>query len=136
MIYDLKTQNLLKRIILPYPWVYALEFSPDGNILAVICKFYIIIYKLPDFMEVMRFQGSCGDDDKQTLAFSPNGDYLAVGCKQKILVFDVDNKFNEIKNINFSQESVLSVKYSPDGTTLSCGGEDKYINLYDAKNNY
>lgn len=68
--------------------------------------------------------------------FSADGKYLATGCNRAAIIFDVKTgqKVTVLQDDTASAEGDLyirSVVFSPDGTKLATGAEDKQIRIWD-----
>ena len=77
------------------------------------------------------------------LAISPDGKDLAVGCHNgNLYIYDANTLKNKYKKKEKTQISIEEMKYSPDGTYLATGGEDKskdtyhHVYIYDVGQKY
>jgi WD40 repeat protein len=102
--------------------VGALAFSPDGKQLATAGHDRVVrLWEVSSGKETAKFEGLkhmlCG------VAFSPDGDKLAAGDVQStIRIWDVKNQQMLQEMDMKSGTEVLSLAFSPDGSTLACAG--------------
>ena len=117
----------------------AVAFSPDGQRLAVASGIGVWLYDVATSRELALFTGHTGDVG--TVAFSPNGTMLASGSyihtgsrdSGTLNLWDVATGENIATLGGYNRtwrESVQSVAFSPDGTTLASGSHGD-INLWD-----
>lgn len=113
--------------------VGALEFSPDGGMLATAS------------FERNRFEGAVGlwdwrderlvrsiDLFSQGIAFSPDGRHLATAeTSGTARVWDVDTG-RSVAAAQRQSGILYAVAYSPDGQTVATAGADRTIHLWDA----
>ena len=109
-------------------WVHSMSFSPDGTTLASgdsggTVKLWDVVTKENIFtFEDARSIGS--------VVFSPAGTLLAAGTYRVIKLWDVSTRAN-IATLEGHTDWVLSVSFSPDGTTLASGSWDRTVKLWD-----
>ena len=67
-----------------------------------------------------------------SLDFSTDGKILAADCQNKVIIWDV-NGFNVLAELDTHDDSVTSVKFSPDGSMLATAANDGKIRIWSAK---
>ena len=108
-------------------FVHTIVFSPDGNTLASASHGAIRLWDTGTQRLLKTFRLS---DDVGSLAFSTNGNTLAIGGHGKIRLFD--RRTGDLRaNLEGHNDTVHSVKFSPDGMTLASGSADGTILLWD-----
>ncbi len=108
------------------PVVTAVEFSPDGSLLAVSGYHEVLLYKGDGTALVARLVGLA--ERIQSLAFSPDGKLLAVaggspGRFGEVQVWDVAKRRLKLSHIA-TPDTVYGVSWSPDGTKIAFGCGD------------
>lgn len=119
--------------------VHDLEFSPDGEVLAIAVSAgfggYAVLYDIRDPMDPRRL-GSALDpiDFGNALAFSPDGRTLAFAGVPGALLFDVAEPAGaELRGTILGDTgSFASLAFSPDGQVLAVGTDDDFaVTLWD-----
>jgi eukaryotic-like serine/threonine-protein kinase len=64
------------------------------------------------------------------LAFSPDGRHFAMAADRDIAVFEVESG-HLVRLIDGHAEAVLSLAYSPDGSRLASGSDDRSVRIWD-----
>jgi len=131
-IYDFNTLKLQKQLD-TRSWVSAVEFSPDGKLIAVGDRDGLIrLWETDRWQEIAIYSGHrMGILD---LAFSPDGTRLAsVAMDNTLIQWEIGSDENTMP-ISTSVSTVTCVVYSQDGSTIGTGGNDFKINLWGAKN--
>jgi WD40 repeat protein len=111
--------------------VYSVEFSPDGNRIAVVGKNKTVrIWDMAtDFGNPImerNVEGVC------SVAFSPDGHRIATGTyDNSVQIWDATVSF-EVLNMKGHKDYVLSVAFSPDGSRIVSGSHDSTIIIWDA----
>lgn len=117
------------------PVVTAIEFSPDGTLLAVSGYHEVLLHKADGSELVARLVGL--SERIESLAFSPDGKFLAVtgGSPARfgeVQIWDVaERKLLLSKSITF--DTLYGASWSPDGTKLAFGCGDNTLRAIDVK---
>ena len=105
----------------------ALEFSPNGRIIASGYFTSVYLWNVETQQEIVRFSH---EDFVNSISFSPNGNLLASGSRDNIIkLWNVTTGQNIATFTHKS--SVYSVEFSPDGKTLASASYDSTIKLWD-----
>lgn len=120
--------------------LWSVDFSPDGNLLAVGSgdgSIYLWdvdkrepLGQLPD---AGRDKSGAGHDkDVWSVAFNHDGSRIASGSGDgTIILWDVEAR-REAKRLVGHKDEIWSLAFSPDGSTLVSGGRDDAVILWDA----
>jgi len=113
----------------PIP-VLSLAFNPAGNELASSGYHEVLIWDVADARLVRRIRSL--PQRIQALEYSPDGKLLAIasgtpGRIGQAYLAEGDN----LRPLHTSPDVVLTVAFSPDGTTIATGGADNAIRLFD-----
>ncbi|MBX7167505.1 MAG: hypothetical protein K1X74_14340 [Pirellulales bacterium] len=116
------------------PVITAIDFSPDGTLLAVSGYHEVLLHKADGSELVARLVGLAVRIE--SLAFSPDGTRLAVsggspGRFGEIQIWDVAKR--ELQHsVQVTFDSVYGVSWSPDGTKIAFGCGDNTLRALDA----
>jgi len=111
--------------------VYALDFSPDGRILASGAFDDTVILWDTQTKQPLGRPLEGHDDWVYSVVFSPDGKYLVSGsADDKIIVWDAASR-KQLTQLNGHTDKVFSLAFSPDGKTLVSGGRDKALIFWD-----
>jgi len=135
LVWNTADGSLVRRISNVAERIYDLEFSADGNSLAVAAG-------TPGQLgELKLFSAANGSllrtlvrsrDAVFALSFSPNGQQLAcAGADRSIYVVNVSTG-EEATHIEDHADWVMDVNWSPDGTRLVSSSRDKTCKVFDA----
>ncbi|HKQ37463.1 MAG TPA: c-type cytochrome domain-containing protein [Verrucomicrobiae bacterium] len=113
----------------PIP-VLALAFNPAGSELASSGYHEVLIWDVADLRLIRRIRSL--PQRIQALEYSPDGKLLAIasgtpGRIGQAYLAEGDN----LRPLHTSPDVVLTVAFSPDGTTLATGGADNAIRLFE-----
>ena len=117
------------------PVITALDFSPDGTLLAVAGFHEVLLWKGDGSEVVARLIGLA--ERIESLRFSPDGTLLAVtggqpGRMGEVQVWDVAKRKLAL-SVPVTYDTVYGASWSPDGTKIAFGGADKSVRAIDAK---
>ena len=143
MLWDMKTRQPLKKLSGHLNSLTNVAFSPDGRILASGSEDTTIILWDVEKGQAIGQPLSGHSRIVRSVAFNPDGKTLASGGDDgKIILWDVQTRdiVGELQieyidpglNIKVSSP-VLSVAFSPDGSTLASGDYGKHVTLWDVK---
>lgn len=132
-----KPQTIWNALEIESDVVTAMDFSPDGTMLAVaVLGKTVHVYDVSTGQQTQKLKGHKGwwiFGSVHSIAFSPNGKILATGGADKtIRLWDVAQG-NQIALLKGHTDEVTSLAFSPDGTTLISGSWDKTVRLWDVQ---
>lgn len=115
------------------PVVTALEYSPDGSLLAVSGFHEILLYKPDGSALVARLVGL--SERIQSLQFSPDGKMLAAaggspGRFGEIQVWEMEKKTLKLSHV-VSSDTLYGVSWSPDNSKVAFGCPDNTLRAID-----
>ncbi|MFQ3593112.1 MAG: c-type cytochrome domain-containing protein [Gemmataceae bacterium] len=116
------------------PLITALDFSPDGQLLAVSGFHEVLLHKADGSGLVGRLIGL--SERVQSLAFSPDGKSLAVaggspGRFGEVQVWDVQRRKLRF-SVSVTYDTLYGVSWSPDGTKIAFGCADNSLRAIDS----
>ncbi|HYE59404.1 MAG TPA: c-type cytochrome domain-containing protein, partial [Rhodothermales bacterium] len=117
------------------PVLTALDFSPDGQLLAVAGFHEVLLWKGDGSERVARLVGL--SERVQHVRFSPDGKLLAVagglpGRSGEVQIWDVEKK-ELLSSVPVTYDTIYGVSWSPDGKRVAFGGADFTVRAIDAK---
>ncbi|MBL8792658.1 MAG: DUF1553 domain-containing protein [Planctomycetia bacterium] len=117
------------------PVIAALDYSPDGKLLAVAGFHEVLLVDTETDKLTARLIGLA--ERIQTVRFSPDGKFLAVagglpGRMGEIQVWDAA-KARLLLSAPYTGDSLFGVSWSPDGSKLGFGCTDNTVRAIDAK---
>jgi WD40 repeat protein/mono/diheme cytochrome c family protein len=117
------------------PVISALDFSPDGTLLAVAGFHEVLLWKADGSELVARLIGL--SERIESLRFSPDGTKLAVtgglpGRMGEVQVWDVAKKKLGM-SVPVTFDTVYGVSWSPDASKIAFGCADNSVRAIDAK---
>jgi WD40 repeat protein/mono/diheme cytochrome c family protein len=116
------------------PVIGALEYSPDGSLLAVAGFHEVLLWKADGSELVARLVGL--SERVESLAFSPDGTKLAVtggrpGRVGEVQVWDVAAR-KLLLSVPVTYDTVYGASWSPDGSKIAFGCADNSLRAIDA----
>jgi WD40 repeat protein/mono/diheme cytochrome c family protein len=117
------------------PVITALDYAPDGSVLAVAGYHEVLLHKPDGSGLVGRLIGL--SERVQSVAFSPDGKSLAVTggdpCRfGEVQIWDVAKKSLKL-SIPITYDTVYGASWSPDGSKIAFGCADNTVRAIDAK---
>jgi WD40 repeat protein len=117
------------------PVLSALDYSPDGTLLAVSGYHEVLLHKADGSGLVGRLVGL--SERVQSLAFSPDGKWLAVAAGSparlgEIQIWSVADRKLAL-SVPMTYDTLYGVSWSPDGTRLAFGCADNTVRAIEAK---
>ena len=111
------------------PIITALDFSPDGSLIAVSGFHEVLLHRSDGDGLVARLIGVA--ERIQSLRFSPDGRLLAVAGGQparmgEVQIWDVESRQLKL-SVPVGPDTVYGVNWSPDGRLVSFGCPDKTV---------
>ena len=109
--------------------VLALEYSPDGTVLAAATTNGTVrLYETAGYTLVGNLTAHA--EGVRSVSFHPSGALLASGSEDdKVVVWDVANQ-TELLNYTHASGNVLRVRFSPNGTLLATASADGHLRVY------
>jgi WD40 repeat protein len=119
----------------PLPVITALDYSPDGKLLAIPGYHEVLLYQAEGQSLVGRLIGL--SERIQSVAFSPDGKSLAVTggdpCRfGEVQVWDVPRQQLKL-SVPVTFDTLYGASWSPDGTKLAFGCADNTLRAIDVK---
>lgn len=111
--------------------IYGMEFSPDGEYIAVghHIRGIFALWNVSTGELVRRFPGARGAGT--AIAFSQDGRLVATGSiNDQIMVWETKTG-KAVSTMNGHQRPIMSIAFSPDGTRLVSSGHDRKVKLWD-----
>jgi WD40 repeat protein len=117
------------------PVIAAIDFSPDGSLLALAGFHEVLLWKADGSEIVARLIGL--SERIESLRFSPDGKQLAVtgglpGRMGEVQVWDVAKR-KLILSVPVTFDTVYGASWSPDGTKIALGCADNSLRAINAK---
>ncbi len=116
-------------------WIMDIEFSPDGEQIAVATTIGIWIYNSHTGEVENQFEGFMGNAN--AISYSPDGHQLAAAHQDLTIRIWEPNKKNQKEQITAlrgHQQIIHDIIYSSDGKKLASASADKSIRLWDIVN--
>lgn len=117
------------------PIVTSIDFSPDGNLLAVAGFHEVLLHNADGSALVERLVGL--SERIESLAFSPDGKRLAVtgGLPERtgeLQVWSIDDLELQL-SIPLTYDTLYGASWSPDGRLIAVGCTDSTVRAFDSK---
>ncbi len=117
------------------PVITALDYSPDGQLLAVSGFHEVLLWKADGSELVARLVGLA--ERIESIRFSPDGQRLAVtgGLPSRmgeVQVWDVAKR-QLVLSVSVTFDTIYGVSWSPDGSKLAFASSDKGVRAIDSK---
>ena len=129
-LWDVATGKLVRSIPNTGEITYALDFSPDGKILASGDYDNLVrLYDPKTGAELLPRRGH--QDHIQTVAYSPDGTVIASSGFDGALKFWRWQSDQAVQSYHDSDQALNSIAFSPDGKLLATGGGDGQVRIYD-----
>ena len=117
------------------PVITSIDWSPDGELLAVAGYHEVLLHKADGTGLVARLVGLA--ERIESVRFSPDGKKLAVtggrpGRSGEVQIWDVAEK-KLVLSVPVTYDSLFGVSWSPDGKRVAFGCTDKSVRAIDAK---
>lgn len=118
------------------PVITAMDFSPDGQLLAVSAYHEVILHKADGSETVARLIGL--SERIESIAFSPDGKLLAVAAGSpgrfgEIQIWDIAKKKLTL-SVPTTFDTLYGVSWSPDGSKIAFGCADNSVRAIDSSN--
>jgi WD40 repeat protein len=131
---DLKDDKGMSLAMAHLDVVQALQFSPDGKLLASGGFQEVVLWDAKGGTIVKKLTGMA--DRVVALDYSPDGKWLAVGGGAptgdgEVKVFDVATGSLVIELKTPHSDTVFGVRFSPDGKQLATCSADKFVKLFE-----
>ncbi|KAJ5618518.1 NACHT and WD40 domain protein [Penicillium herquei] len=128
ILWDTATGEQLQKVKYVSSWRASIAFSPDGLVLASVCRKIIILWEMVSMKELQRL--SYGNFMFQTLSFSPDGKTLASGTMDGPIIL-WSTTINESQILHGHSGVVTSFSFSPSEQILASGSFDTKVILWD-----
>ncbi len=117
------------------PVITAIDFSPDGRLLAIGGFHEVLLFRADGSERVARLVGL--SERIQSLRFSPDGKQLAVtgglpGRAGEVQIWDVATRKLAV-SVPVTFDTIFGVSWSPDSTKIAFGCSDNSVRAIDAK---
>jgi WD40 repeat protein len=117
------------------PLVTSLDFSADGNYLAVSGFHEVLLYQAADQQLIARLIGL--SERIESVAFSPDSKQLAVtgglpGRMGEVQIWDVEKRSLSL-SVPITYDTLYGASWSPDGSIVAFGAADNTVRAINAK---
>jgi WD40 repeat protein/mono/diheme cytochrome c family protein len=117
------------------PIITSLDFSPNGELLAIAGFHEVILYRADGYESIARLVGL--SERIESVRFSPDGKSLAVtgglpGRMGEVQIWDVEKRKLKL-SVPVTFDTLYGAAWSPDGTKISFGCSDNSVRAIEAK---
>ena len=113
-----------------FNYVWSLDYSPDGSIIAQSNRETGVISLISTENKSLNGTLQCSDDDVLSVSFSHDGNLLAAGLSTgDIEIWDMQNR-SLIKTLKGASDATRHLAFSPDDSILASGSDDKTVRLW------
>ncbi len=124
LILDAKEGAPIKVLNLGKGWVEHLNWSPDGQFLAVVFSRHVYVF---DADGIEQWRSDEHPSTVSAIAWSKSNE-LATACYGRVTFFDVIN--DHVNQTLEWQGSLVSMVLSPDGDVVACGSQDNSVHFW------
>jgi WD40 repeat protein/basic membrane lipoprotein Med (substrate-binding protein (PBP1-ABC) superfamily)/DNA-binding SARP family transcriptional activator len=134
-LWNTRSGDLLRTLLVDQNGAYDLAFSPDGRWLAAVGSVRLKVWETSTWEETISLTAGAGLAQLTTLDFSPDSKRIAVGWSTGVVVIGEigPEEFIEITEIPGHMGMLLDLSFSPDGRHLATAGGDGITRVWDVE---